>query len=389
MTLALPVMNPRLPGHELLKTGYELSPSILEKLEDMSIRMLWVDYPSLSYLNKFIDPVAVQNQTHVIGQIKHTFEALQDESAPKLDYDTYTHSIAALVESVVTHPDAAIFLGDLCHQDDRQGMMRHSAAVTYLSLLIGLKLEDYVTKQRRHITGDRAKEVTNLGLGAMLHDIGVTLLPREVVARHEATGDPTDPAWREHTALGYQTVRGKVDPTAAIVLLHHHQRYDGSGYTGQGFQTQTGDSIHIFPRIVAVADVFTRLRRPAGKPEMPAVAALAAMLAPEMRKGFDPRVLCGLIEVAPPYPPGAHVRLSSGEHAVVIDYNVADPCRPVVKMLVGDVFPPEGEKLGPTVDLSQQPEDLQVVACDDVPTGDYNFQPEEIPGYQEAIRGWV
>lgn len=388
MTLALPVMNPKLPGHELLKAGYELTPSMLEKLEDMSIRILWVDFPSLAFLDKFIDPAAVEKQTHVIAQIKHTFEAIQGESAPKLDYDAYTRTIADLVDSVMNNPDAAIFVGDLCQQDDSQTMIRHSAAVTYLSLLIGLKLEGYVIRQRRHVTGDRAKEVTNLGIGAMLHDLGVTMLPREVVKRFEETGDETDPAWREHTSLGYRTVRGKVDPTAAIVLLHHHQRYDGKGYTGQDFPVQQGGSIHIFPRIVAVADMFTRLRHPTGKPERPAVAALSAMLSPTLRSRFDPHVLCGLIEVVPPYPPGAYVRLSDGGHAVVIDHNLADPCRPVVKLLPGGDFPPMNEELGPSVDLSEQPPNLKVIACEDVPTLRFNFTPEDIPGYLEAITGW-
>lgn len=388
MTLALPVMNPKLPGHELLKAGYELTPSIIEKLEDVSIRTLWVDFPSLDFLDKFIDPAAMEKQTHVISQIRNTFESMQGESSPKLDYDGYTRTIADLVESVMCNPDAAIFVGDLCQQDDSQAMMRHSAAVTYLSLLIGLKLEGYLIRQRRHVPIDRAKEVTNLGVGAMLHDLGVTMLPHEVVERFEETGDESDPAWREHTALGYRTVRGKIDPTAAVVLLHHHQRYDGKGYTGQDFPIQQGESIHIFPRIVAVADMFTRLRHPPGKRERPAVAALSAMLSPTLRERFDPQILCGLIEVTPPYPPGAYVRLSNGGHAIVIDHNLADPCRPLVKMILGEEFPPLDDELGPTVDLTEET-GVEVVACEDVPTLRFNFKPEEIPGYQEAMRGWV
>ena len=50
MNLALPVMNPKLPGHELLRYGYQLTPSVIEKLGDMNVRSLWVEYPALSFL---------------------------------------------------------------------------------------------------------------------------------------------------------------------------------------------------------------------------------------------------------------------------------------------------------------------------------------------------
>jgi len=389
MSLALPVMNPKLPGHELLKAGYELTPAILEKLEDLSVRTLWVDYPSLSFLEKFIDRDAMEKQLHVVSQIKDTFETLQGESNAKLDFDTYTQNIGALVETVMSNPGAAIFVGDLCQHDDNQQMMRHSSTVTYLSLLMGLKLEGYLVKQRKHVSGDRAGDVTNLGLGAMLHDVGVTMLPQEVAKRYEETGDDTDPGWREHPALGFRMVRGKVDPTAAAVVLHHHQRYDGTGFAGKDFPVQAGDSIHIFPRIVAVADLFARLRHPPGQPERPAAAVLAAMLSPKVRKRFDPNVLRGLIEVVPPYPPGAQVKLSSGAKAVVIDHNLADPCRPTVKMMPDGELPIGDAKLGPTVNLAEQIDELQIVACDDIATHRFNFKPDAIPGHREAIHGWV
>ncbi|MEM9415872.1 MAG: HD domain-containing phosphohydrolase [Planctomycetota bacterium] len=389
MSLALPVMNPRLPGHVLLKTGYALTPDVIEKLEDLSVRTVWVAYPSLSFLEKYIDRDAIEKQGHVVSQIRDTFEALQTESNAKLDYDTYTRGIGNLVESVIANPNAAIFVGDLSHHDDNQHMLRQSSAVTYLSLLIGLKLEGYLIKQRRHVAGERAKEVTNLGVGAMLHDIGVTFLPQEVVERYEQTGDETDPAWREHPALGYQVVRGKVDPTAAAVVLHHHQRFDGTGYAGKDYPVQSGESIHIFPRIVAVADLFTRLRRPPGQPERPAAAVLRAMLSEKVSSRFDPNLLRGLIEVVPPYPPGSFVKLSSGATAVVIDHNLADPCRPTVQMLPGDELPDDDVKLGPTINLSEQIAELQIIACDDVPTHRFNFTPDEIPGFREAVLGWA
>lgn len=388
MTLALPVMNPRLPGHELLHIGYELTPTVIEKLDEMRVRVLWVDYPALSFLDRFVDPQAIQKRALVVNQIQDTFESLQHTSAAKLNYDAYTKTIGGLVDSVVTNPDAALFIGDMSEQTDGDELMRAGSSVTYLSLLLGLKLEGYLVKQRKHVDPARAKDVVALGVGAMLHDIGVTMLPKEVADRYRQTHDESDPGWQEHTALGFRAVRGRIEPSAAAVVLHHHQRYDGQGYAGKDFPVQQGTGIHIFARIAAVADVFNRLRYPGRGAEPTQVWVLAAMLGPKLRKRFDPNVLRALIEVAPPYPPSSRVTLSDGGEAIVIDHHINDPCNPLVQRLPDNDLPKPGQPLGAKIDLREHNR-LRIVACDGQPTEAFNFGPELIPGNREAIYGWA
>ena len=388
MTLALPVMNPRLPGHELLRIGYELTPTVIEKLDEMRVRTLWVDYPSLSFLNRFVDTNAVALRANVVTQIQDTFETLQSTSSAKLNYDSYTRTISGLVDRVISNPDAALFVDDLCGQSTGDELMRSGSSVTYLALLLGLKLEGYLVKQRKHVDAERAKDVVALGVGAMLHDIGVTMLPQEVVERYRQTHDEADPGWREHPALGFRAVRGRIEPTAATVVLHHHQRYDGEGYAGKDFPVQNGKGIHIFARIAAVADVFDRLRNPGGGTEPTQVWVLNAMLGPRLRERFDPNVLRALVEVVPPYPPGSRVTLSDGGEAVVIDHHPADPCRPKVQRLPDNELPgPEGQ-LGEKLDLRDHPR-LRISACDGRPTEKYNFGPDLIPSVREAMHGWA
>lgn len=388
MTLALPIMNPRLPGHELLHLGYELTPAVIEKLDEMSVRVLWVDYPSLSFLKRFIDQDVIAQRATVVNQIQDTFETLQRASAAKLNYDAYTDCIGGLVKTVISNPEAALFVGDLNEQPRGDELMKSGSSVTYLSLLLGLKLEGYLIKQRKHVDATRAKDVVALGVGAMLHDIGVTMLPKEVVDRYRESRDESDPAWQEHTALGYRAVRGRIEPAAATVVLHHHQRYDGKGYTGKDFNLQQGGGIHIFARIAAVADVFNRLRYPVHGAHPTQVGVLAAMLSPKLRTRFDPNVLRALVEVVPPYPPGCRVTLSDGNDAVVIDHHIDDPCRPLVQRLPGNRLPEPDKPLGECVDLRADPT-LTIVACDGQKTEPFNFGPELIPGMREAMHGWA
>lgn len=384
MTLALPVQLPQSPSRLLLRVGYKLTHETINKLCALNIRTLWVGYPSLSFLGGVINPDTMHSQSVVAGQITRTFQTVQKQSAAKLPYHLYTRSISKLVTQLITHPQSAVFLGDLSEAGD--DLMRHSSSVTYLSLLMGLKLEGYLVRERPHVDPARAAEVVNLGLGAMMHDIGMTLLPEAVLQRYESTGDESDPAWREHPALGYRLVHGRIGATAASAVLNHHQHYDGSGFAGSDFPAMRQKRIHVFPRIVTVADQFDRLRYPPNRPSQPTVWALRCMLEPPLFQRYDPQVLDALLAVVPPYAPGSLVMLNDGRHAVVIDHHPQRPCRPIIQLipdpaqLVDDDVP-----LGPMLDLADQSPRLFITRCDGFDVGEHNFErPAILPQPEEA-----
>lgn len=388
MKLALAVQNPQTPSRTLLKVGFELTPQIISRLKEYNIRHIWVQYPSLSFLERYFDADAVRSQTEVVTQITNTFETLQRQATAKLNYEDYTDALQQLADYIGTHPQSAVFLGDLVESAD--DLMRHSAAVTYLSLLMGMKLEGYLVRERKHVDPGRAKEVTNLGLGAMLHDVGVTQLEPEVRRRFAETGDEGDRHWQEHPSLGFRMVRGQVDPSAATCVLNHHQRYDGTGYAGSDFPVLQEKRIHVFARIVAVADQFDRLRSPANLPPQPTVWVLSAMMTEPLRSKFDPEALKALLAVVPPYAPGSIVRLSDGQHAVVVDHHPQEPCRPTVQVipdpaaLVEVADPPAG----PTIDLSEQHEQ-SIVEHDGHDVRSLNFERPALTADTGRQYAWV
>ncbi len=371
MKLALPVHNPKALTRVLLKTGFELTEAAIARAHEMGVRTLWVAYPSLASLARFINPEAMQVQQNVVTQITDVFERTQGQSVAKLDYEHYRTSVGAMIDHVATNPRTAVFIGELA--DAADDLMRHASTVTYLSVLMGLKLEGFLVRERKHVNPIKAKEIFNLGIGAMLHDFGLTLLDPAVLERFKLEGDETDPAYREHCALGYRAVRGQIDPSAATVVLHHHQRFDGSGFAGADFPAQCGRAIHAYARIVAVADQFDRLRRPMSLPEQPTVAVLSAMLGESMRKRFDPEVLRALIEVVPPYAPGMQLRLSDGRMAVCVDHHAHDPCRPMVQIMPPLETMGFEDVEGETINLADHPATLFVAECEGKPVSDFNF----------------
>lgn len=91
-----------------------------------------------------------------------------------------------------------------------------------------------------------------------MHDLGKIGIPDHVLLK---PGKLTESEWqvmRQHTVIGHEILSGsdsKYMRTGAIIALHHHEKYDGSGYP----DGLAGEDIPIEARIVAVADVFDAL----------------------------------------------------------------------------------------------------------------------------------
>ncbi len=377
MSLALPVMHPESPSAVLLKAGYDLTERAIERLNELRVRKVWVDTPGIEFLEQYVSAEVSAAQREVFSNIAEAVGGAQNDATPKLEYNAYTDAVGTLVSELLGNPRAALFMGDLFDAGD--DLMRHSGTVAYLSILMGLKLEPYLVKQRKHVAPQRAKDVSSLGVGAMLHDLGVTQVDPDAKERYLRDGDDTDPAWREHPALGFRMVRGQIDPTAAAVVLHHHQHFDGSGYAGADFPVSGGESIHVFARIAAVADRFDRLRCPPNLPEQPAIFALRAMREPKARAWFDPAVLDALYQVVPAFPPGSRVVLSDGQAALVREPHAEQPCRPTVQFVDSlDALDEPGVVVdGATVDLREQPNSLYIKQCEGVAVGAFNFELDE------------
>lgn len=385
MSLALPVPNPQSPDRALLSAGYRLSGRAITRMQDLGVRELVVRYPGLEVLDDYINPRVLQHRSALAEDLRKTLNSLQNSASAKLPYEQYLTQIAGLVEQLLTNPAAVLFM-DQVHDDD-YWMLEHGSAVAYLSLLMGLRLDWYLIRQRRKLSADYARQVGNLGVGAMLRDIGLLHLEQEVIDRYRETRDESDPEWQAHTRLGYELVRNQLEPSAAIVVLHHHQRFDGSGYPAQQaadgrMRSPSGDRIHIYPRIAALADTFDELRHPDRNESIPAVRAIGKILEEPRVHWFDPYVLQAFLEVVPPYPPGVPVRLNEGRWAVPLDHSVEDPCRPPVQIIedpeqLEAASSEDADAPAETIDLREHPE-LRIVEAEGADVAMDNFDPPDL-----------
>lgn len=350
---ATPVRHPLQEEVDLVMPGVPLDEGMIANLRRLGVQSMWVNWPSLDFLDDIVDMEAERLRRDVFLALKRDFESCQALTVGITQYMRYRDMVGRLIAQLVGHEGHSASAQTAGLYDQAQDIFSHSANVTYLSLTLGLRMENYIARQRIH-SGSR--DLTNLGVGAMLHDIGKLQLP-STQALHEPLRTAPTPAYAEHPRKGYAMIRARVSPTARAVVLHHHQRYDGSGFPDLASLTGNrrrgalrGSDIHVFARVVAVCDAFDNLCRGPSGEVRPVVAALHDLLRPDLVGRFDPVILRGLLSHVPPLALGSHVTLNDGTAAAVIAMNRNQPCRPIVRRLKCD------DALQRDVDLSGETE---------------------------------
>ncbi len=236
--------------------------------------------------------------------------------------------------------DKMLIDGELCirlvHTASGDRATAHALNVTVVALLMG------------RVAGFDAAEMADLGVGALLHDIGKVELPDRVRHADEAFTAAELNLYREHVRHGVALgQRMGLAPGALAVLAQHHEHADGSGFPLR----PPADRIAMAARIVALVNRYDNLCNPA----VPARAltpheALSTLFAASRRK-FDADVLARFIRMMGVYPAGSLVQLTDDRHALVVGINSSRPLKP--RVLVHDPRTPRDEAL--ILDLEQEP----------------------------------
>lgn len=337
MTIAMPILHPQRPDSVLLRAGYEIDDTTLRRLSELNQQTVWVNAPGLESIDEYLCGEVELGRRKLLQVATQALSDVHDPRGRRQMWNEFGETIGALTDTLLANPAAALFVEDGDAVEFR--MIGHAANVAYLATLIGMKLQGYLMRQRKRLDTKDATNLVTLALGAMLHDVGQARLHESVIARWHEHHDDSDPAWQKHVQHGHEIVSGKVEAAAAAAVLHHHQYFDGSGYPkkpnwdGGRESGMKGDAIHIFARIVTVADQFDELRTFFSSRPRPLVEVLANLTCGWMRRRFDPVILRALLEIVPAYTPGRRVTLSTGEEAFVVNWRPASPCRPMVVVI--------------------------------------------------------
>jgi len=220
-----------------------------------------------------------------------------------------------VAESIDRHPDAFRSLARLKTADEYTYM--HSVAVCALMVSLG-----------RQIGLDEA-ECREAGLAGMLHDLGKALMPQEILNKPGKLTPEEFDIIKTHPRRGWELLAGAKNIPAGVldVCLHHHERYDGTGYPDR----LAADKISRFARMGAICDVYDAVTsdRPYKKGWDPA-HSLTQMAS--WQGHFDREMFKSFIRCIGIYPTGSLVRMRSRKLAVVLEQNAASVTKPKVKL---------------------------------------------------------
>lgn len=171
-------------------------------------------------------------------------------------------------------------------------------------------------------------DLHRLAMAGLVHDIGIFLIPQNIVQKTGPLTSEERVLIEEHPRLGAECVRRSGEPYGwlAEVVLHAHERWMGQGYPNK----LKGRQINELAQIIGVVDVFDALvsPRPYRRRLLPH-EAVHELLNSE-RNAFPREVMKALVEQLSVYPLGTKVRLNTGEEGIVIEINPKYPCRPVL-----------------------------------------------------------
>jgi len=238
--------------------------------------------------------ITKENVTNIFGDIR---------MGRSLDVAEVKYTVTSLVDSIMRHPDALVLLSTL--QDKNNQAVSHAVNVCTLSITFGRFL------------GFAKKELTELGMGALLHDIGETKIPSEILENFSHCTAEDIKTFQDHTTYGaaiLHNTKGLPDSVVAIAR-DHHERANGSGYP----QSISAENMDIFTMIVAIADVYDNVTTGMyGKPPVPCTETLKNIYV--WRDDlFDSLLVEKFIQCLGIYPVGSIVELNTGEVGIVIN----------------------------------------------------------------------
>ncbi len=200
--------------------------------------------------------------------MEHSLEAVIDD--PQVDVKDKSAMIYSCASNVMEDVFRDPRSGDnlVRSKEITDNIIKFSLSETdSISFLLSLSSHDYYTFTHcvnvavfavglfQFIGKGTDEDLQTLALGAILHDVGKTKIPDVILNKPGRLTNEEFTIMQTHSRKGYDLMNGAVAPDCLDVILHHHERFDGTGYP-EGLQA---DNISDLAKISTIADVYDAL----------------------------------------------------------------------------------------------------------------------------------
>jgi HD-GYP domain-containing protein (c-di-GMP phosphodiesterase class II) len=249
------------------------------KLEEMDEYLRYLDFYRL-HLDRLPSKEMHEQATAFYHSASSAIAWLFENGADNPGAITQVKMIAETTLSEVIGSEKSIkALMKVCSHD--YYTYTHSLDVAIYAIGIGMSL------------GLEDATVRRLSFSALMHDIGKCRLSLKILNKKGTLSREEFEAMKSHPEFGYEIMvqNGEDDPDILAGIRYHHERYYGGGYPAN----LQGETIPLFARIVAVADVFNALTtRRSYKPALSTFDAFTLMKQ-SMGDHLDPVILDAFI----------------------------------------------------------------------------------------------
>lgn len=313
-------------GVVLLSKGVMLTDDYIRRLVRRGIPFLYIT-DSISediYINDVIsEGLRVEAGRHV----KDIISRLVDKNSESLDIKRLKSIVSQIVGQLLGNRNMLYDLMDIRSVDDY--LYGHSVNVCVLAVMTGVSM------------GYGQDKLEELAVGALLHDVGKSLVPLNVLNKPGRLTAEEFEEIKKHPEHSLQILRKNhgISSVARVIAYQHHERYNGDGYP----RGTSKDDLLEPAQIVGMVDVFDAITA-----DRVYKKALPAFEAYEMLSGsgdhyFKYEIVKKFLSQVAVYPSGSLVRLSTGHTGIVVENNKSYPLSPKVRL----ILEPDGTMLKP------------------------------------------
>jgi HD-GYP domain-containing protein (c-di-GMP phosphodiesterase class II) len=175
------------------------------------------------------------------------------------------------------------------------------------------------------------KALLELGLAALLCDVGMFRIPEEIVNKKGKLSASEIDAVKSHPKLGEEVLLPfkKDFPAAGEAVLQHQERENGQGYP-RGLK---GDEISEYAKIIGICDSYEAMTH--NRPHKKALMQTESIreLIGSKNQLFSPKVIKAFLDEISIFPIGSYVRLNNRNIGCVIATNRMNPLKPTIRLL--------------------------------------------------------
>lgn len=271
-------------------------------------------YPVTRSIKQQIDKA---NRLHLTLKADFAEQALAVRNGEEMNLPLLEKTIAGIIKSAIANPQTHIWLlnTDPAERAVTDYCVRAAIWAIVLARQVGLS----------------ERETKILGIGTLLADIGMQLLPERLVNKGGPFRKKEFLAYRKHVDFGVELLAQypDLDDQVGAIVKCHHERQDGLGFP----RKLRAKQIPPLARFANLAYCFERLLRNNGEgPSMPPSKALTKLYKQRTLK-FPEQLIVELIHVMGTYPIGSLLTLSTGEIGLVLEQNLQEKLSPKIAVL--------------------------------------------------------